>query len=245
MCERRSTEPGVQRRTILRLPVALAGLCGLGRLVHAQGPRTQDPVGEFEALADRWVSLADGLDLEQPLAEERYLRQLASELVPVPIADYPKRSRVVYDAGGLRTGPAWHRGSIFIVEVDLEPGAFLAPHNHPGFCVLTLGVAGSCDARHYEAEGEAPRPVAGTPGFRVRERVRKWITPGRFSDLSRARDNIHSFRAGPAGAKLLDFTTQLGDTTVGFSDFSALEVGDEPVGDGGVFEARWLGDPYE
>lgn len=231
---------GLHRRTVLHMPVALAAACGLTRIARRPGA-----VDEFEALAERWKALHAEVDVARIETEEAYLNELAAALVKVPTEKLPGRLRTVYDEGGLSTGPAWMGGSIFLVEAKLDPDAFLGPHNHPGFCVLTVGVAGSCDVRHYEVEGDAPPAKEGTPAFRVRERVRAWMTPGRFTTLSRGRDNIHSFRAGRDGATVLDFTTQLSDKSVGYESFSALEVSSEPTDVPGVHEARWLGDPYK
>ena len=47
---------------------------------------------------------------------------------------------------------------------------------------------------------------------------------------------MHAFEAGPRGARFVDLVCSLSDEKA----FSYLEIGEEPVGDGGLeFEARW------
>lgn len=45
----------------------------------------------------------------------------------------------------------------------------------------------------------------------LQETNRAWLGPGRFSLLTRRRDNVHEFRAGPDGARVLDLFVWLDD----------------------------------
>ena len=81
-----------------------------------------------------------------------------------------------------------------------------------------------------------------TPPFTVQRTRGGLLLPGRLSELTRTRDNIHTFRAGKDGATILDFTSTVGNSKTGFS---ALQIDTEPSDTfGRLYQARWLGNPY-
>ncbi|MCZ6696445.1 MAG: hypothetical protein O7A63_07900 [Acidobacteria bacterium] len=176
------------------------------------------------------------------MSEERYIRELTSLVSQLPLDAVPPRRKVVFDKNGLKTGPAWSQGRIFVVELTLQPHAVIRPHNHPSHNAVSLGVAGACQYEHYEIVGEAPPAKSGTPPFVVQRTRSGLLLPGRLSELTRTRDNIHTFRAGKEGATILDFTATVGNPK---TDFSVLKIDTEPRDlFGGRYEARWLGNPY-
>ena len=68
------------------------------------------------------------------------------------------------------------------------------------------------------------------------------MLPGRLSELTMTRDNIHTFKAGEQGATILDFTAQVDDTE---TSFSALEIDAKPHDPlAALYRAKWLGNPY-
>jgi len=238
-----STESSVRvsRRVALQggAAAATALLIGAAR-ANADDPAGPDP---FEALSKRWLELAAEVTADADAAlEERYLRRLGDLIAELPPEQLPRRERVVFDRDGMKTGPAWASGTTFLVELTLDPGAVIQAHDHPGFAVTTAVIEGEALCRQFEPDGDAPTSESREV-FRLREMSRSVLVPGRRSDLSRSRDNIHWFRAGEAGATLLDFTYRIGGTT---RKFSALDLSDEPIAPArGIFEARWIGNPYK
>ena len=227
------------RRAALTGGAALAA-AALLRTARSAPP---DAAPSFERLAARWVELAGAL-LEDPSAadEARFVRRIDDLVSELPAAALPRRTRTVFDQGGLRSGPAWADGKTFLVELTLDPGTVIQAHNHPGFAVLTAVLEGEATCRHFEGDGELPPSTSRDP-FPLREMRRLVMLPGRTSGLTRRRDNIHWFRAGEDGATLLDFTTRIGGADEGFS---ALELSDAPRdAHRGIFEARWIGNPYK
>jgi len=90
---------------------------------------------------------------------------------------------------------------------------------------------------HYEVDGEAPAFDSPSP-FAVRRTRETLIAPRRLSPLTSARDNIHTFRAGPKGARGIDINTQAGkDIGFSFLDIAASALDASK----GTFAARWLG----
>ncbi len=72
----------------------------------------------------------------------------------------------------------------------------------------------------------------------LQQTARSWLRPGRFSLLTRARDNVHEFRAGAAGARVLDLFAWL-DATSRSHDLAW--IGDPPrTAADRRHRARWL-----
>jgi hypothetical protein len=129
-----------------------------------------------------------------------------------------------------------YRGVPFmVVEWWLEPGAFLPPHNHPNYSVCTLGIEGEAHIRNFQIVGDAPE-FSSKEIFHVRETHSELISTGRINSLSPTRDNIHTFQAGKAGARGIDFGTLYGKD-IGFS-FLNIEEKPRDV-EGRICEATW------
>ena len=223
------------RRRMLQGSAAAAAGFLLGQFARA-GFENED---EF---FERWQQLATRLLEDSAIEEEEYVRELSRDITLLPLQRVPRRTEVRFDEAGLRTGPAWMAGPIFIVEITMEPGSVVRPHNHPSHNSVTVGLEGHCTYAHYELHGDAPPAEKGTPSFTVRETRAGVLTTGRMAELTRSRDNIHTFHAGDDGATILDFTTTVGG---GSSRFSVLEIDENPKdARGRLFEARWVGNPY-
>ena len=232
-----SPPSGVQvgRRSMLKGSAAAAVWLALGRLAPAESKSTNSFLKDWPELAERLLD-------SKAIGEERYIRELNTLISEVPLGALPRRKKVVFEGNGLETGPAWFEGPIFIVELTLAPDAVIQPHNHPSHNAVSLGIAGACRYEHYEIADEAPPSEPGTPPFMVRRTRSGVLSPGRLSELTRTRDNIHTFRAGEKGATILDFTTTMEKPG---TDFSALKIDGEPRDpSGSLYEARWLGNPY-
>ena len=227
----------IERRALLWLPFALAG-GGLLRGVPGQDaltPLTRDELGK------QWLALARELGSLPKEFDESYAAQLAGLIARVPIDALPKLdARSARRGGGFMGGPSWLLLPCVTVEFRMDPGAVLRPHNHPPQVVVTLCAEGEATYRHFEIEGEAPpcTTIDGEP-FEVRETRSGLLLPGRTTALTRMRDGIHGFTAGPAGARLIDFTFSL---TEDVETFSYVEVSSEPTEpERRLFEATWLG----
>jgi len=134
-------------------------------------------------------------------------------------------------------GVAYRGKPFFIVEWQLEPGAFLPPHCHPNASVCTLGLEGEARIRNFEVVGQAPE-FSSRNTFLVRETHNEIISQGRTNTLSSWRDNIHTFQAGKTGARGIDISTYHGPDV----GFSFLDVAATPKeADRRIFEAAWKG----
>jgi hypothetical protein len=139
----------------------------------------------------------------------------------------------------VRFGVCYRSKPFFIVEWQLEPGAFLPPHCHPNASVCTLGLEGEARIRNFEVVDQAPE-FSSRKTFLVRETHNEIITPGRINTLSSMRDNIHTFRAGRNGARGIDISTDHGPDV----GFSFLEIAATPrEAERSIFEAAWKGQP--
>ena len=160
-----SSQPGVHvgRRTVLKGSAAAALSFALGRFAFADTQTGRVADRSAEPFFKDWTALADRLFDEEGMSEERYIRELTGLVSQLPLNAVPPRRKVVFDKNGLKTGPAWSEGRIFVVELTLQPHAVIRPHNHPSHNAVSLGLAGSCQYEHYEIVGEAPPAKSGTP----------------------------------------------------------------------------------
>ena len=234
----------VTRRATLHGTWALPALWMLSRLSSRTDGRAAD---EIEALLQRWTDSSAELVASEDPNEDAHLMRLCADLADVDPGAFPPRQRVTYDKDGMTSGPV-HVGMPFIViQFDLDPGAVIPAHNHVGWGFVSMGVRGESTVRHFEVAGEAPEPGADLETrFPVREVTSALLLPGRTSSLTRARANIHQFRAGEQGATFLDFGVRMGDPGKGPRSGSSLEVDPEPLDPRKrLYEARWLGDIYK
>ena len=240
-----TTSPGTEitRRAALRVSSAAAAC-----LVGATAPRARARPGQedgFTEFCARWLEIAeDYIDRSAAgVAADEYLFRLCAALVRLGPDRIPGRQRTTWEGNGLRTGPVWGRGEIFVLELQLAPGAELKAHNHPAFNAVTMVASGDCMVRHLEPVGEAPDyRTRHRESFPLQETRAGLLKTGRVSHLSRSRDNIHWFQAGDEGATLVDFSMAFGGDP---GDFSALELDPEPIDAARrIYEGFWIGNPY-
>ena len=143
-----------------------------------------------------------------------WLGSMAARLRPVDVPR-AKLGRFGPFEPPVRFGVSFRGQPFFIVEWWLEPGATLPPHCHPNASVCTLGIEGEARIRNFEIAGDAP-VFSSRRAFLVRETHDEIMAPGRLNTLSATRDNIHTFQAGPRGARGIDISTYHGPD-VGFS----------------------------
>lgn len=169
--------------------------------------------------------------------QDAYLYWIASMTARLDRSTIPKAKLAAF--GGfdplVETGPAYFGKPFFVIAWRMAPHAVLPPHTHPRISVCTLCTEGEARIRNFEVSGAAPDP-ASTKSFQVRATRDELLTPGRLSDLSAVRDNIHTLRAGPAGASGIDITTYHGKD----EGFSFLDIVGKPRDpESQVYDAVW------
>lgn len=247
----------VQRRSLLWLPVFTASALFLGR-PRELSARKQDGGEKSAGMESRedaggpgggelaWDdflkrSVPEARALHQdpsPRGQDAYLFSLARWAARLRLETIPRAK--VFRFGELN--PPVHFGvgykgvPFMVVEWRLEPGAFLPPHNHPNYSVCTLGVEGEAQIRNFQIVGEAPA-FSSKDVFRVRETHHELMSAGRVNLLSPTRDNIHTFQAGKAGARGIDFGTLYGKDV----GFSFLNIDKNPVDvEKRIYRATWM-----
>ncbi len=220
-----------ERRLLLGLPLLLAGPALSAARLQADS---------FSELTRACKSLAADLLEKNALTPDEYLLRLASLGAGVDPGDVPegKLGRFSNFDPPIELGPIHRELPIVIIQWRFAPGAVLRPHNHTPAHVLSLCIEGECRVRHFDALGAPSLDSRKT--FRIRETENRVLRAGRSTSLTPARDNIHTFEAGPEGALGFDINTSL----PGEGDWSMLELDDQPLkGYERVFEARWIGKP--
>jgi len=243
-----ANSPGVriERRAVLHLPAlaAIAGVSSVANAANAPAAADEDKSEAplfFGAFTERCKLLAaehlDGgrIDPDVYLARIAALgpRLNVNTLPEIELRDFGN-----YDPP-VRTAPASMMPPIVVIQWRLAPGAVLPPHNHtPGY-VYSLCLEGQCWVRHFEIVGEAPAP--GAEGlFHMRKTMAKLLRPGMGSSLTHARDNIHTFTAGPEGAMGIDINTFLPEQ----GDWSMLKYEEgKREGFTKLYDANWIGKP--
>lgn len=239
------------RRRMLLLPLLavpvvseLAGK-GIAGQMSQDGP-TAHPVPNIQGRLDwdsfikQCVPVAKELHKDSsPTGQEAYLHWLASMIARARIAEIPKAKlgRFGKLEPPVSFGVSYRGTPFFVVEWKLEPGAFLPPHCHPNASACTVGLGGEARIRNFEISGPAPE-FSSRQSFLVRETHNEIIAQGRINTLSSRRDNIHTFQAGPLGARGIDISTYHGPDV----GFSFLDIAGKPKDiEGRIFEAVWKG----
>jgi hypothetical protein len=225
----------LERRTILwKLPLAAAAfLAAIPEALRGSGaPATWD---DFTARVTAVAKEAYGAGSYD---EETYVYRLAAEAVGAP--DVPagaKTGRFGKLDPPVEFGPVYRGAPIMMVQWKLAPNAWLPPHNHPHYNVISIGLEGEAVVTHYDVDGEAP-PFDSASPFTVRRTRETLIAPRRLSPLTSSRDNIHTFRSGPKGARGIDINTRAGQD-IGFSflriEPKALDATRS------TYAAKWIG----
>jgi hypothetical protein len=239
------------RRRLIWLPTSLGGLALLGRIerVIASEPSQSDPMARpgspvaqlgWESFLKECLPVATELHKDSSAAgQEAYLHWIASVISRAQPAAIPraKVGRFGTLEPAVRFGVSYRGRPFFLVEWQLEPGAFLPPHCHPNASVCTVGLEGEARIRNFEIVGKAPE-FSSREVFRVRQTHDEIISAGRINTLSSTRDNIHTFQAGKTGARGIDISTLHGPD----SGFSFLDISGTPRdAESRIFEASWKG----
>ena len=225
----------IERRTILwKLPLAAAAFFAAipEALRGASAPATWD---DFTA---RVTALAKELVAGGSYDEDLYVYRLGAESIAAP--DVPPGAKVGRFGKldpPVEFGPVYRGAPIMMVQWKLAPNAWLPPHNHPHYNVISIGLEGEAVVTHYDVDGEAP-PFDSASAFAVRRTRETLIAPRRLSPLTSSHDNIHTFRAGPKGARGIDINTANGKDV----GFSFLRIEGKPLDAArSTYAAKWIG----
>jgi hypothetical protein len=195
---------------------------------------------DWEGFLNQTIPVAEELHKDSSgKGQDAYLWWIASMIARVRASAIPraKLGRFGTLDPPVNFGLSFRGSPFFIVEWWLEPGAILPPHCHPNASVCTLGLEGEARIRNFEVVGESP-DFSSRRTFLVRETHDEIIAAGRINTLSATRDNIHTFRAGKAGARGIDISTLHGKD-IGCSFLDVASQPRDPAQK--IFEASWKG----
>lgn len=204
--------------------------------------RAQSSEPNIDALMVVLEQLADELPFTTADRQDAYIMRVASQAILVrrwPIPSMGKMGRTGVEIGPLRRTepPTDIVHGVALVHYRLAPNAVLQAHNHPNYSVATVGVEGEALVTHYESEPSVP-PFSSADHFTIRRTAERLLRPQQATTLSPSRDNIHTFHAGPEGARFVDLFSIHGND-VGFSYLDVEQQPTTPAGDS--FRARWIG----
>jgi hypothetical protein len=197
---------GTTRRSFL----ALGGMACLAR-AHGQDPAP--PAGRTVAdIVAAAAELATGIVREDPRSDEAWafaataLLARLEEVPADPFTAMTAREEAFLAARGwtyrrVHAQRAPRDGANVIThQIWIPPGGQIPMHDHRDLFGAIVCVAGDVEVRSFDVvEGGVD-----TKEVILLESVRAWLRPGRYSLLTRARDNVHELRAGKDGARMLD-----------------------------------------
>ena len=213
----------LDRRTFLAVAATPALLAQQRATPAPARPRRPNPTGPgrlslAEVLAGARELLATHV-LTQPANDEAWVHgagalfaQLA-ELPPDPFGELTAQEATFLRQHGwtfrrVDSAPVDRvRPAVITHQIHVPPGGRIPLHDHRELFGAIVVAAGELEIRSFDlVAGDA-----GTAEVTLRETNRAWLVPGRFALLTRRRDNVHEFRAGPAGARVLDLFAWLGE----------------------------------
>jgi len=173
----------------------------------------------IEESVDKKLSFEQFLSEANPLAQrlvgdisasgqDRYLRTVAA--LTAKLRGMPMPARWNNTGQGLKEEDykiGVHPGGnpFTVLHWRLEPGAICRPHVHEYGNVVSVGLEGVVRVNNYISTGSFDYKNNGT--FQVQKTVDQILSPGSVNLVSL--DMVHSFQAGPDGARGLDITTRL------------------------------------
>lgn len=195
----------------------------------------------MEDFLDAAAALARPLMGNSDPNEDAYLFRLASLLAELPAhpAD-PFESGggpIAFHSEGVQKAGDAEGQAVRAVQIGFEPGARISLHDHHNYSGVILCVGGEIHARNFDVIETPGQENESGEEVLVRETMDALLMPGRFSNLSSTRDNLHELVAGPEGARVLDIFTYLKRPAGSrYLDF----VGEAPVdAERRLYRARW------
>jgi hypothetical protein len=115
------------------------------------------------------------------------------------------------------------QGRPFVVSaLKMDPGCILPLHCHPSGGAVSVCLQGSLIMRHYDLVPGAAAFTETGAAVEVDEVAVASLTKNRITQFTPTRANLHTFKAGPNGATLVEIAVQWGGT----GEFSYLKLGD-------------------
>lgn len=223
--------PGVsvERRALLLLTGASVLFLGCDR-ARAAAVEDETYANFLRSAADALGSL---LPATTPGQQDQYIYTVAAKVCRAGGIPFPEGMKDV----GLDIRPIDKTKVFSVVAYRAAAGVIQAPHNHPGYGVATVGYEGAVRVSYFEHDGTPP-PYASREPFGVRKTCERWLKPRDIATLTPSRDNIHTFEAGPRGARWIDVNTELAP---GSGDFSYMRIAPAPGSGhtGDLYQGRW------
>jgi predicted metal-dependent enzyme (double-stranded beta helix superfamily) len=222
--------PGVsiERRSLLLLSGASMVFFGCGR-ARAAALEDENYVNFLRSAAETLSAL---LPATTPSQQDEYIYTAAAKVrraVGIPFPEGMKDT-------GLDIRPIDKTKVFSIVAYRAAAGVIQPPHNHPGYSVATMGYEGAARVSYFEHDGTPPAYSIRDP-FRVRKTSERWLKSRDIATLTPSRDNIHTFEAGPNGARWIDINTELAPGSGDFSYMRLTPATSERTGE--LYQARW------
>ena len=198
--------PGVvvERRLFLRASASALAVLTINPCRHAISQQSGDPRDplSWDDLIGIATKLAKQLVQSPTPNEELYLTDL-SRLIGRRLSSpqaFFNLAQPVAEHEALRDFP------LLVMQFRLMPGAAIPYHDHRNYIGVLTVTEGTVRVRSFEVDGAQPQPSKGSR-FQIRETDDTLLAIGDQSTLSRTRGNIHDLRAGPRGARFIDFFT--------------------------------------
>jgi hypothetical protein len=220
--------PGVvvERRTILRIGIAAAGLAALGGAGLAGCASRSKDSGTLAdtrsirparaASADEFVAAvmpqARALIAAPAPDEEAYLAAVTALLARV---ENPPTWRASPAGKDWSMDTIAYYPPIVLMQIKMAPRSVIHLHDHRHYNGVLLATQGAARCRNFDIvqpDGKRLEIASGeVPGkgedFYIRQNSDAVLRPRQLSTLTRDRDNIHHVEAGDEGATLVDFFT--------------------------------------
>jgi hypothetical protein len=228
----------LERRAILRLSLGALGALAIGwpfRAIARQGDAVDDVDQSWDRLIEQIVPMARLLVSSARPNEESYVQELSAivtGLSGAPDVQFPPDEAVA-------SVTCFDEFPVRVLQFKLEPGAVIPHHDHRNYNGVLCIIAGQVFVRSYEIATTLAKPLA-MGSLLIRETRREQLGQGGASSLSRTKNNIHQLRAGPEGARLIDFFT-LFDRDAKSVYLNVTENRRDLGPD--VFQANWVGHP--
>jgi hypothetical protein len=218
----------VERRALLLLGGASVAFFGC-RNARAAALEDETYASFLRSAAEALGAL---LPATTPSQQDEYIYTAAAKVRRAAAVPFPEGMKDT----GLDIRPIDKTRVFSVVAYRAAAGIIQPPHNHPGYSVATLGYEGAVRVSYFEHDG-IPPPYSIREPFRIRKTSERWLRPRDIATLTPSRDNIHTFEAGPNGARWIDINTELAPGSGDFSYMRLIPTASNRVGD--LYQARW------